>query len=214
MTGIPNKAAKVRQAMRFLAGAVTGGVGAYLLLKMVGKPKLSSDPGVVVALVAGLSYGLMGIVVGLGTMAPRQGALLLNVQDADELREQRTSLLPSAAGGLLIGIFMLVLALTPAEARGGDLTVWTLAAAACVVGVVAITVATRDKGDELMRQVGLESSALTLHLAVIVLSIWGLLAHLGHVAWLTPLSVIAGLALLYLVAIFWVAGRKGMTAER
>jgi hypothetical protein len=214
MTVSSGKTSKGRQAFKLLAGAVAGAASAIAFMELVGKSRLESDdPGVILALIAGLSYAVMGLFVGLGAIAPRQGALFLNVEDADEIREQRASLAPSSIACILIGAFLLVLALAPVE-QEVDRTFWAVAAAACLLGVAAVSLATLGRADELMRQVSLESSALTLHLALAALSVWALLAHLGFVAWMTPLALIAGLALLYLGAIFWRAGKKGMMTPR
>jgi hypothetical protein len=214
MTEAVKKPSMGRQALRLLAGAVAGAGSTIAFMELVGKSRLDSgDPGTIVALIAGLIYALMGVFVGLGALAPRPGAVFLNVEDADEIREQRASLAPSAIACILVGAFLLLLALAPVE-QNADLSLWLFAAAACLLGVLAVSLATRGRTDELMRQVSLESSALTLHVALAVLSGWAMLAQFGYAAWLTPLSLIAGLALLYLVAIFWLAGKKGMLKPR
>jgi hypothetical protein len=214
MTATAKKTSKGRQALRVAIGAVAGAVTTIAFMELVGKQRLDSgEPGVIVAIVAGLIYALLGVGVGLGALAPRQGAVFLNVEDAEELREQRRSLVPSAIACVLGGAFLLLLALAPVE-QGGDLTLWATGAGACLLASLAVTVATRDRVDELMRQVSLESASLTLHLALTGLSVWAMLAHLGYVAWVTPLSLIGGLSILYLVAVFWVAGRKGMMTSR
>ena len=214
MTATSRKTSAGRQVFRLLAGGVVGAASTIAFMELVGKSRLGSDdPGVILALIAGLIYGVMGVFVGLGALAPRQGAVFLNVEDADEIREQRASLAPSAIACILIGAFLLVLALAPVE-QAGDRTAWTVAAAACLLGVVAVSVAARGRTDELMRQLSFESSALTLHVALVVLTVWAMLAQLGYAAWLTPLSLIAGLALLFLAATFLVAGKKGMMSPR
>jgi cytochrome bd-type quinol oxidase subunit 2 len=197
-----------------LAGAVTGAAAVILFMEAGGKARLDSDdPGVIVALIAGLSYAVMGLGVGLGAMASRQGAVFLNVEDAQELRDERANLVPSAIGCILLGLFLIVLALAPVE-RGPVSQLWTVAAGSCLAGLLAVVIATRNRGDELMRQVSLEASTLTLYLAMTLLSVWGMLAHLALVPWLSPLSVIAGLMMLQLAMIFWVVGRKGMMKAR
>jgi cytochrome bd-type quinol oxidase subunit 2 len=214
MTAATKKSVIVKQGLRMLAGAVCGAVGVIAFMEAGGKASLDSDdPGVIVAIITGLSYALMGLAVGLGALAPRQGAVFLNVEDEEEIREQRQSLLPSAASCILIGVFLLILALAPVGG-GGELTLWAAAAAACLVAMVAIALSMRKRTDELMRQISLESSALTLYVALTVLSVWGMLAHLGLAPWLTPLTLIAGLAALQLVLIFWVVQRKGLMAVR
>jgi len=214
MTAVVGKTTKGRQALRMLAGAAVGAVATIAFLEAVGKPSLKSgDFGTLLALSAGLIYALMGLFVGLGAMAPRQGARFLNVEDAEEIHEQRPSLGSSAIACILIGAFLLLLALAPAG-QDADRGVWAGAAGACLLGAAAITLATRRRGDELMRQVGLEASSLTLHVTLAVLSVWALLAQLRFVEWLTPLGLISGLSLLYLAAIFWVTARKGMMKAR
>ena len=214
MTATVGKTNKGRQALKLLIGAAAGALSTILFMELVGKSRLESgDPGVHIAIVAGLIYFVMGVGVGIGALAPRGGAVFLNVEDAEELREQRASRGPSAVSCILIGAFLLLLALAPVE-KGGDLTAWAIGAGACLIGGVAIGIATRRRADELMRQVSLESSALTLNLALAGLSGWALLSHLGYVRWATPLTLIAGLALLHLAAIFWTAARKGMMKPR
>ena len=214
MTATSGKTSAGRQVFRLLAGGVVGAASAIAFMELVGKTRLDSgDPGVGLAMVAGLIYTIMGVGVGLGAMAPRQGAVFLNVEDADEIREQRRSLAPSAIACILVGVFLLALAVAPIG-QAEDRTLWAAAAGACLLGVVALSIATRSRTDELMRQLSLESSALTLHVALVVLAVWAMLAQLGYAAWLTPLSLIAGLALLYLASIFWVATRKGMMTPR
>lgn len=215
MTAATKKSLMVKQGIRMLAGAVTGAGGVILFMEAGGKALLDSDdPGMIVALIAGLIYGLMSLIVLLGALAPRPGAVFLNVEDADELREQRSSLLPSAAAGVLFALFLLVLAMAP-EVGSGEDPKWWLAAAASFLGAgTLVAILTRDKGDELIRQIGLEGGSLTLHTATVIACVWGLLAHLGYVAWVTPLGLIGGLALLYLATIFWLAGRKGLMKGR
>jgi hypothetical protein len=214
MTAAKKKSLVVKQGLRMLLGAVTGAGAVVLFMEAGGKARLDADdPGVIIALIAGLSYAVMGLAVGLGAMAPRQGAVFLNVEDAEELREQRASLIPSAIGCILLGLFLIVLALAPVE-QGPVSQLWTVAAGACLAGLLAVVVVTRNRGDELMRQVSLEASALTLYVALTVLSVWGMLAHLALVPWLTPLSLVAALMMLQLAMIFWVTGKRGMMKAR
>jgi hypothetical protein len=215
MTAAAKKSLMVKQAVRMVAGAVTGAGSVILFMEAGGKTRLGSDdPGVVVALIAGLIYALMSLIVGLGAVAPRPGAVFLNVEDADELREQRSSLLPSAAAGVLFGLFLLVLAMAPEQGSGGDAGGWLAAAASLLGAGILVTVLTKDRGDELIRQIALEAGSLTLHIAITIACVWGMLAQLGYARWITPLGLIGGLALLYLGAIFWLAGRKGLMKGR
>jgi cytochrome bd-type quinol oxidase subunit 2 len=215
MTATGAKPTKLKMAMRFLIGALAGAAGTILFIELVGKPHLDfDDRGTMLALIAGLIYALLGLSVGLGALAPRQGAAFLNVEDADEIREQRGSLAPSAISCILIGAFLLLLAMAPGLEQAAGREIVVAAALICVAGIVAISFATRGRADELMRQVGLEASAFTLHVALAVLSVWALLAHLDYVSWVGPLELIAGLALLELCAIFYLGGKRGLMKPR
>jgi hypothetical protein len=215
MTATTKIGPKGKQALRMAAGAVAGAGSVVLFMETIGKGRLASDdPGVIVALVAGLIYGVMSLFVGLGALAPRQGALFLNVEDEEEIREERASLLPSSAAGLLFALFLLVLAMAPEAEPGADRTLWLAAAASCLAGAVTIAVLTRDKGDELMRQLALEAGAHTFNAALLIACIWGMLAQLGYTPWLSPLGLIGGLSLLYLAAIFRLVGKKGLMTDR
>lgn len=195
---------------RMLAGAVVGGVSTFLFLELLGEKYFDlADPSTMLAVVAGLIYALMGLSVGFGIIAPAAGARFLNVEDADELREERPKLKTAATACVLIGFFFLVLALS---GEGGLLgrEVAVLIAAACLVGIGVLTVISKRTADELTRQVSLQSSSLALHVALIGLAIWALLAQLGYAGGIDPLALISGLALLQLTTVFVVAGQKGM----
>ena len=200
-----------RDMIKALVGAIFGAAATGLFLFLLDDRIDMDNAGTMIAIVAGLSYFLMGLLVGLGALAPNTGARFLNVEDADEIREERTKLAPSAIACALIGVFLLALVL----AEGfGDPTTGLSVAGVALVGAVVIAVRTRRQGDELMRQVGFESAALTLHTGLLVMAIWAALAHLGYASWVDPLAFIAGAALLYLIAIFVVAGTKGLMRSR
>jgi hypothetical protein len=164
------------------------------------------------AVAAGLIYGLMGLFVGVGVLLPRSGATFLNVADADEIREERRKLGPGAVACILIGLFFLTLVWAsdrPSMRLGALLII-----AACIIGVAVTSFASRARYDELMRQVSTEASAFTLRLSMVLLGGWATLSHLGYVRWMSPLAFVAGLALLSLVAIFWISAKKGLMTPR
>lgn len=200
-----------RDLLKMLGGAIFGAAGTGLFLALLDDRIDFDDTGTMIAVVAGMSYFLMGLLVGFGALAPNTGARFLNVEDADEIREERPKLAPSAIACALIGLFLLTLVVADGFGNRG---LGLVIAGAALVGVVAISVRTRRLGDELMRQVGYESAALTLHLALVVLAAWAALAHLGYAPWVDPLALISGAALLYLLVVFAVAGRKGLMRSR
>ena len=199
---------------KMLAGAVFGAASTALFLYFVGEDRLDrASLSSMIAVIAGLSYLLMGLAVGFGAIAPGTGARFLNVEDADELREERAKLTPSAIACALIGIFFLALALAPGGADAESRNIVLVIASACIAGVVLITVR-MGSSDELIRQIGLESSTWTLNAGLVILAVWATLAHLGYADWLEPLGLIAGASLLHLCAIFWISTKKGLMRPR
>lgn len=197
---------------RMLAGAVVGAVGSLLFFKFIGEPNMNlKDPSVLAAAACGIVYLLIGLMVAFGVAAPKTGAHFLNVEDADELREDRHKIGTSSVACILIGILVLVLAMA-----GGGIgsQVALVIAAACLVGIVAVTVAGAKRYDELTRQLGLEASAYGFYATLVLLGGWAALAHLGFVAWISPLAFVALLITLQLLTAFVAVGRRGMLMPR
>ena len=197
--------------IQMLVGAVIGGVSAMLVLR-AWKSAGPLEPAQLIAIVAGLIYGLMGLMVGFGAISPRAGARVLNVEDVDDLRAQRTVLALSSAACVAIGLLFLILAAVPAG-RAGALFSREWAAVLvgiCLAAVIALAMLTNRMVDELTRHISMESAALTMQASFIVFGSWAALAHLGFVAWIAPLALVAGMALLQLLAIFWVSGKRGL----
>jgi len=213
MTTNTNAAGANRQFFtKMLGGAVFGGGCTALFLYLVGDQRLDfTDAASMVTVVAGLSYLLIGVLVGLGVLAPATGARFLNVQDADEIVEERPKLVPSAIACVLIGIFLLSLQFAPSLGGGNAALV---VAGACLAGVVAITLMASARGDEMVRQIGVEASSFTLHAGLVIMAVWAALAHLGYAPWVDPLGLISGAALLHLFAIFAISGQKGLMRPR
>jgi predicted membrane-bound spermidine synthase len=184
----------------------------FMLFSIAGDLSRIRNPGVVLALVAGIVYCFMGAIVGAGLLVPIAGARFLNVADSEEIEDERAKLWPSALSAIVVGLFFLVLAFAPSlpVSRFGVLAGLTI----CVAAVAALTLSANRHFDELSKRINAEASALTLHLAILLFGGWAVLAHLGFVAWITPLTFLAGLALLMLVAIFWVSASKGLISRR
>lgn len=193
-----------------LGAAATGGL---LMLFSSGGMDVT-DPNRLAALVAGMVYALMGLVVGLGLAAPNAGAKLLNVEDAEELREERPNLWMATLGCILIGLFLLTLAAAGDGARLLSDDQALVLAGTSFVGLIAMNLWLKRRYDEFTRQVSVEASALAMHCALVLVGGWAALAHLGQLPWISPLGMVALLALLELGAILWVATRKGMMTPR
>ncbi len=194
---------------RMFAGALVGGIATFLFLEFVGDRFMDLDNGaVMLTVMAGLVYALIGLSVAFGLLAPRAGARFLNVEDADELREEGPKLKIAAAASVLMGAFLLVLGLSSSGSLGRELALILLAL--CLVGSIVLRFIGRNRTDELTRQISLESSALTLQLALLAAAAWAALAQLDYVEWISPLGLLSGLALLQLFAVFVISARKGL----
>ena len=208
---------KVRtMILRMVSGAVVGAAVTGLFLTFVTDLPDFSETSRLVAVIAGLTYGLMGLAVGVGTLAPRLGATFLNVEDANEISEDRRALGPGAIVCLLAGLLFFALALAPAGHFEGalprDIAAGTVAVS--FAALVGVSLWMRRYIDELNRALGIEASASAMNLSFLLFGGWAALAHLGYAQWITPLGLLSGLALVQLAAIFWVVGRRGMLMPR
>ena len=202
--------------LRMLWGAVVGATAMLLLLAFVVDPHVQLKDGEsLIAIAAGVIYVLTGLSIFLGLAAPRAGAHFLNVEDADELREEGGKLGPAALVAVLTGAFLLILALSGSGGPGlMSRETGLIAALVCLAGVAIGGWVSAKRYDELMRRLGLEAASLTLQLGMLAVAVWATLAHFGHVGWLSPLALVSGFALLQLFVSFVVVGRHGMLKPR
>ncbi len=201
--------------VRMLLGAVVGASVTLLFLNFVVDPFIQLETGEnLIAIAAGIVYVLTGLAILLGLAAPRAGAHFLNVEDADELREEGGKLGPAAVVMILTGAFLMILALSGGEPGMMSRETGLIAALLCLGGIAIGGWISAKRYDELMRRLGLEAASLTLQLGMLAIAVWAALAHLGHVAWIGPLTLVSALALLQLFASFIVVGRHGMLKPR
>ena len=211
MSAVVQKNPVKRLIVQLIVGAIVGGASVGLFLTYVGRVFADlDDMSTVIAMAAGVSYVVIGLGVAFGLVAPRAGATYLNVEDADELREQKGMLAASAIACVLTGAFLLIL--TFADAIGRDLALPFAGASLVGIAVTGWMVARRQ--DELTKQVGLEASTLTLQIVMVLYGCWAALVVLGYASWITPLAFVASLTLLQLFAIFVVIAKRGMLMPR
>ena len=84
----------------------------------------------------------------------------------------------------------------------------------CVLGTSLLTYFGRHDNDELMRSIAREGSAWAMYACLAIFTVWGGLAHLGYVPWITPLGMVSALLAILLVAIFVVCGVRGVLKPR
>jgi hypothetical protein len=179
--------------MRFIDSAAIGGLGAS---------------GTIAALV-GVLYGVIGFGILIGSSKPGLGAKFLNVEDADELREQQRILLWSGAAMLLWGAGLLVLALAAPDGPVPQAAALAIFAAVLVIGML-LSVQVYRASDELMLAVNLEAGTFTYALVFVIVGLWAMLAHLGYVAAPGPLDLLSLFYALALLGSFIAVGRRGM----
>lgn len=205
-------------AIQGVTGAVIGAAGIMtgkLVLKpLVASGAISAPSGpVMAAATVGLCYLLMALLVGSGVAGPRIGVHYLNMEDEEELRQQRTMLAYATAGMAAMGIGLIVLALA---GPGGVIA--APMALAISLGLLAasipLTLLQWRHMDELMRRVTTETGNMTYYLLLLVGGGWAILAHLGYARAPTPLDWLTMLFGLVLLASFIAAGRRGMLAPR
>lgn len=197
-------------AISMVVGGLAGFAGASALMAAIEGGALGTlGLSQVGALSVALVYLLMGLAVLVGAASPRVGSTFLNVEDADELREQRSTILPSALGCLAATAGLVALALS------GPAGIVTPTSALIFFGVTLIvatwlSVKVMRLSDELMRQVMGEGAATSFYLSFAVLGGWAMLAHLGFATAPAMLDIVSLFYALTLVGCFWVIGRRGM----
>lgn len=203
--------------LQLILGGICGGVGMFAALTFFeGRSGAHVSPVYALALGTALVFGLMGLIVAVGAMAPGLGAHALNVEDRGELEEQRSTLLISSLTFLLVAVIVGVLA-TVSETGGADLV--DPVAAAWITGVataalIAWTIIYRNRGDEMMRAAAKDAAVATTNLIFLVFGIWAGAAHLGLVPMFKPLAFVAGFFALYLLGVFIAVGRRGLLNPR
>lgn len=195
-------------------GAISGFLSTFVVLQFVdsdavGGLSTSSE----IALLVALLYFITALALLVGLASPSLGEKFLNVEDADELREQRSMLLYSGIGMALWAVALGALAFTGPD---GPLPAGPVLIGAVAVMGVGLWFAFRSYRfqDELMSAVNLESTALSYFMTFAVLGGWSVLAHVEYVSGPAPLDMLTTFYVVALVATFIAAGRRGMLNQR
>lgn len=157
----------------------------------------------------GMLYCVMGLFVGLGLVFPAMGTKLLNVEDRDDLADQRAILTGSAVCCIALGIAFLMLALSGPQGQISGVLAAGALAFALILSLV-ISVVQWKLYDEMTRGISMEVSAFMAAIQVPAISLWALLTHLGWAGPIDPLGLIALLAGAMLPASLLAAGRRGL----
>lgn len=197
-----------------LLGALVGAGAVSGLMAAAGADLLDAmGPSRLALSAVGLIYLLMGAMVAFGVAAPRAGAQVLNVADADELRDDRANMIFSALVSGLFGAVLLLLALARGPGFVAGVIPTGLAFGALMLLLVGGGIASwlwRDRFDELGRQLGLEGAAWAFYLSWTILLLWGAADFLGFGPRLTAIDAVSVPAACLLLGSFVAIGRRGM----
>ncbi len=197
-----------------IAGAVAGFIASFAIVTVMNRGAFGDlDASREVAMLVAVLYVITGASVLIGAFSPALGSRFLNVEDADELREQKTMLTYSA-----IGMFALAGALALAALAA---PVGPVPATIAVTGFAMMLLLTWFTGkrqeqhmDELMKAVSRDTAATAFYLVFLIGGTWALLGHVGWTAAPKPLDWLTMFVVLMLVASFWAAGKRGMLNRR
>jgi len=206
---------KMRKMVLSLAlGGAIGFSGAVVVGEAIESGVLGAiDVSRGVALGVALLYLLMAAMVGFGVLSPKLGAKVLNVEDGQELIEQRRLLGLSAIGTLAIGGLLSVLALAAPAGPIPDTPALGIALALGGVAGVSSWIIYREM-DELMHVMVQDAGACAFNALMLVGGTWVALAHLDRVAPPAPLDWLSLFFGVLLLASFWATWRRGQLAMR
>ncbi|MBB3033417.1 hypothetical protein [Alteriqipengyuania lutimaris] len=194
-----------------LFGALAGFFGITLLFRWTDAAE-AGDSSLILAGV-GFAYLAMGLMVGLGTLMPRAGSKVLNVEDSDELVESRRPLLASSLANVVLGAMMIVLANSgTGEPISVEIAVASVLGALAIAGL--LTVKSWKYQDELMRQVSLEGASVAGALVLVTLLVWSAFAMNGIGPAFDAKLVVALVMAMTLVGAFVATGARGMLKPR
>ena len=215
----PRAPAKWRRLLLQLTGGlIAGGAVGYGVGHFAGDIAqargLESLPlSVEIAGLVAVIYILIAAIVLVGASSPALGAKILNVEDADEVREMQSQFVDAGVAMVLWGCALLALA---CAAPVGPLA----ASAALAIGAIGLlaglwfAIRSYRAADELMLATNLEAGALTYGLVFVVVGGWAMAAHLGYAPAPAPLDLLTAFYVLVLAATFITAGRRGMLWPR
>jgi cytochrome bd-type quinol oxidase subunit 2 len=193
-----------------LMGCLAGySVAALLGVKTTGT--LSSDQVIVGGI--GLVYLMMGLIVGFGLAFPKLGSKILNVEDAEEISDQKRILTGSAVGMAVLGSALLILpmarpdgAITPLVGFGGLLAALTI--------LMVISIRDWKHYDELILQLSRDAGNFAFGGTGLFLLIWASASWAGLASVPTPLALVAIVSGGFLLATFVAGARLGLLRPR
>ena len=209
---IENRDGKTRKLIvQLVSGGLFGAVASYSAMSLLDLRSMAADQ-IGLSAVA-LIYLLLGVIVGFGLVAPNLGSKVLNVENAEEINEQRRVLTGSTMAMISIGFALLALSL----AGPGRMVSPALGFGALIASlVISVVITVRDLKfyDEMMLQLSRDSGNLAYCISGVTIMVWASAAAVGWIAAPTPFALIAIIAGGMLLAVFISAARAGLMMPR
>ena len=218
MTDMHTQASDNRKRRKVIGSAVFGALAgfgvSFALLSAIDAGSLGEiDTSRALAAMVGAIHLLCGALVGAGLLNPRLGAKFLNVEDADELREQQQILFYSVLGIAAFGLALLLLAFAAPAGPIPEPVAAGAVAALMVVATIASWLQFKAM-DELHTSLAIETASTAFYIVFCLGGGWSVAAHLGFAPGLAALDWLTLLGGSTLVAAFWATGRRGMLAVK
>ena len=195
-------------------GATAGFVSSFVALQFIDSDSIGGlSTSSEIALLVALIYMITAVAVLVGMASPSLGEKFLNVEDADELREQRSVLLYSGIAMTLWALALGALAFAGPEGIIENTPALTGAGLAMLAGLW-FAWKSYTLSDELMNAVNMEATAISYFMTFAVLGTWALLAHTEIMSGPAPLDMLTTFYVVALAATFIAAGRRGMLNQR
>lgn len=201
-------------ATGLICGALFGyGVGRFLGNQAEARGLEHVPLSAEIAALVAVIYILIAVIVLAGSARPSLGSKILNVEDADEVREMQSQFVTSGIAMLLWGCALLALALAEPVGPLAAPAALMIGAAGLIIGLWFAIKAYRC-ADELMLATNLEAGAITYGLMLLTLGGWAMLAHVGYVSAPAPLDILSACYVLVMIASFIAIGRRGLVTVR
>jgi hypothetical protein len=208
MTDVKQKPGKAKKAVfQMSVGGVCGVLAIAALRKFLPAGELTADELALSTL--GVIYSLSGLLIMVGLSVPKLGEKLLNVEDQDELMEQRRMLAGTSAICLIWGVAQILLLIS---GPGKLLPAWAGVTFISLGMIMCVGIYYRDRRfyDELIWDITQKASYICFAGLWVLFSVWGAAAMAGLVVVPSPAAIIALFSGGYLLATFVAAGQKGL----
>lgn len=208
---------KAKSGWIFLGIVAVSAIAGYFLGKALARGEvdlwvgagIAPHPSALVALAVAMIYVLIGGLLGIGTLSPKAGAVLLTGVEEEDLRDSRKLFLNQAATAIFLGSALAILALSgdpaPIPAAIGALVFCGLTIAGLALYAVGLPLL-----DEFMRLATLEAVAISYGLTIIVICGWAALAHAQLADAPRMIELVTVFWVVSLVASFWAGARRGL----